>query len=136
MNHNGSFVGRDFKQLVQVFSVILRESFEKELEEENLLRITVECFEIAGFLSSLLYTRGINERVDMYLALVTTLTQELSDKCRELDNYCIATNIESPLISLAPKMHLLHHLCEDIVRFGPAVHFETEHGECGVQALI
>ncbi|KAI8635932.1 hypothetical protein BD408DRAFT_308106, partial [Parasitella parasitica] len=28
-----------------------------------------------------------------------------------------------------PKAHFLHHLKDDIRRFGLAVHFETEHGE-------
>ncbi|KAI9351067.1 hypothetical protein BD770DRAFT_291174, partial [Pilaira anomala] len=28
-----------------------------------------------------------------------------------------------------PKTHFLHHIVDDIIRFGPAVHFETEHGE-------
>ncbi|KAI8356691.1 hypothetical protein BD560DRAFT_437924 [Blakeslea trispora] len=76
LNHNGSFVGRDFKQFIQVLPAILRRSI------PNI------------------------------------------PKGHKLD--LIA---EYKILSLQPKLHLLHHLKEDIIRFGLPVHYETEHGE-------
>lgn len=127
MKHNGSFVGRDYKQLVQIFPVVLRDTF--DFQNNKLLRLTAKCFEIIGLLCSLLYMRSIRGERDVYLVTIQHLVDQFTEACLELDNHSITLGIDHPLISIQPKTHFLHHIVDDIIRFGPAVHFETEHGE-------
>lgn len=128
MRHNGSFIGRNYKQLVQIYPAVLRSNF--DVEGDELLRLTTKCFDIMGLLSSLVYMRGIHHSVEKYKQIVQMLIDQLSEAALKLDNYCILeANIDPPLLSTAPKMHFLHHIVEDIDRFGPPVLFETENGE-------
>ncbi|KAL9536875.1 hypothetical protein MBANPS3_012293 [Mucor bainieri] len=127
MRHNGSFVGRNYKQLIQILPVCLRKTF--SFQEDDLLGLTVKCFELVSCLSSLVYMRSIKSNVDGYLKTVGEVVAQINEACVNLDNYCIKHKVKPAFVSIAPKTHLLNHLVADIVRFGPAVHFETEHGE-------
>ncbi|KAI8367985.1 hypothetical protein EDC96DRAFT_564490 [Choanephora cucurbitarum] len=105
LNHNGSFV-------------------------ERKLDLMAKCFDTLGCLTSLLYMRSVEGDLKGYTSLVMSLVEELSDRIFALDNHLIKNGVflETSL-SLQPKLHLLYHLEEDIIRFGLPVHYETEHGE-------
>ncbi|KAL9557585.1 hypothetical protein MBANPS3_001309 [Mucor bainieri] len=115
MAHNGSFLGRDYKLLGQILPVVLRQTF--TVSPGSIMDLLIKCFSTFD--------------VDLFVDLLDGLVQELTARVLLLDNQCIVESDkdESPLISLQPKLHLLHHLKADIRRFKPAVHFETEHGE-------
>ncbi|KAI8374795.1 hypothetical protein BD560DRAFT_433797 [Blakeslea trispora] len=129
LNHNGSFVGRDFKQLIQVLPAILRRLI-PNIPNGHKLDLIAECFDTLGCLASLLYMRSVEGELSDYTSLVMSLVKEFSDRIFALDNHLIMNGVfVDKILSLQPKLHLLHHLKEDIIRFGLPVHYETEHGE-------
>ncbi|KAI8328459.1 hypothetical protein BD560DRAFT_464511 [Blakeslea trispora] len=126
LNHNGSFVGRDFKQLIQVLPAILRRSI-PNIPKGHKLDLIAECFDTLGSLTSLLYMRSVEGELNGYTSLIMSLVKELSDRIFALDNHLIMNGVfADKILSLQPK---LHHLKEDIICFGLPVHYETEHGE-------
>ncbi|KAG1136321.1 hypothetical protein G6F37_012105 [Rhizopus arrhizus] len=76
-------------------------------------------------LCSLVFVREIESNLDEYVGLVKTSVEELTKALYEFD---MTTNNSKPF-STRPKVHYLHHLHEDIRRFGCALQFETEKGE-------
>ncbi|KAI8360860.1 hypothetical protein EDC96DRAFT_226949 [Choanephora cucurbitarum] len=129
MNHNGCFVGRDFKQLTQVLPVLIRHTF-TGITEGSPMDLSAKCFDSPGCLSSLLYMRNVEGSLFEYIHLVKHFTTELTNNLLLLDNCYVGLKKEqATVLSLLPKVHMLHHLTEDIVRFGLPVHYETEHGE-------
>ncbi|KAI8329379.1 hypothetical protein BD560DRAFT_441625 [Blakeslea trispora] len=65
LNHNGSFVDRDFKQLIQVLPAILRRSI-PNIPKGHKLDLIAECFDSLGFLTSLLYMRSVEGELNGY----------------------------------------------------------------------
>lgn len=102
MRHNGSFIGRDVKQLMQILPVCLRSTFHNDIVAGGLLDLTIKYFELVGSLSSLLYMRSVKSYFEYYLDMLTKINMELNDACLKLDNYCIRTNVTPPLVSAAP----------------------------------
>ncbi|KAL0078267.1 hypothetical protein F4703DRAFT_1945569 [Phycomyces blakesleeanus] len=129
MNHSGSFVGRDFKQLSQIIPVILRNIL-PDAQQNGTIDLTAKCLESFGCLSSLAYMRNFTGNKDVFLGYITRLGDDLTARVLELDNYCIKAK-KTPIcvLSLQPKLHMLHQMVQDICRFGLPVHYETEHGE-------
>ncbi|KAG2192019.1 hypothetical protein INT47_008245 [Mucor saturninus] len=127
MRHCGSFVGRDFKQLMQVLPLVLRTVFGYD---NNRLEPVIASFVCLGRFSSLIYVRQVPSNSDTYIDYVKYSCSELVSSLLALDNHVIDLHITNPSnISLKPKVHLLTHLHEDIIRFGCALHYETEKGE-------
>ncbi|OAD74816.1 C2H2-type zinc finger transcription factor [Phycomyces blakesleeanus NRRL 1555(-)] len=87
LRHSGSFLGRDFKVLLQILPVILITEFTGNHE----LDLVIPCFVELGRLCSLVFVRQVTSDFDNYIIRV--------------DN------------------------AEDIIRFGPALNYETEKGE-------
>lgn len=129
INHNGSFLGRDFKQLIQIIPVILRNTFPDQ-QKEGIIALTTKCFDSLGCLCSLAYMRNITGDIEAFLGKITDFVDELTARVLDLDNFCIKMK-KTPfcVLSRQPKLHTLHHMVEDIRRFGLPVHYETEHGE-------
>ncbi|KAG2191191.1 hypothetical protein INT47_005852 [Mucor saturninus] len=127
MRHCGSFVGRDSKQLMQVLPLVLRTVFGYD---NNRLEPVIASFVCLGRFSSLVYVRQVLSNSDTYINYVKYSCSELVSSLLVLDNHAIDLHITNPSkISLKPKVHLLTHLNEDIIRFGCALLYETEKGE-------
>ncbi|KAL0097591.1 hypothetical protein J3Q64DRAFT_1713924, partial [Phycomyces blakesleeanus] len=106
LRHSGSFLGRDFKVLLQILPVILITEFSGNHE----LDLVIPCFVELGQLCSLVF---------VCQHLIRALFDCNKGTKNELHKaYCIK-----------PKVHYLTHLKEDIIRFGPALNYETEKGE-------
>ncbi|CAO3613789.1 unnamed protein product [Mucor hiemalis] len=128
LNHSGSFLGRDFKHLMQILPVVLRNTF--KIEKGVILDLTAKCIESYGCLSSLAYIRSFSGDKNEFLMKIKGFVDDLTSSTLVLDNFCIKKKkIPTCLISLQPKLHMLHHMAADIFRFSMPVNYETEHGE-------
>jgi len=74
--------------------------------------------------------RNITGDIEAFIGKITEFVDDLTARALDLDNLCIAMK-KTPfcVLSRQPKLHTLHHMAEDIRRFGLPVHYETEHGE-------
>lgn len=68
---------------------------------------------------------------EVYLKRVTEIIDELTLNILHLDNWGIPLKKQLKLLCISTpcKTHMLHHIVEDIRRFGTSVHYETEHSE-------
>ncbi|KAI9028882.1 hypothetical protein CLU79DRAFT_736546 [Phycomyces nitens] len=119
LRHSGSYLGKEFKILVQVLPPILNAEF----TDDPKVCMIAKPFTELGILSSLLFVREITTDFDQYLNNIDNAARRLVKSLHEYDVYA------KTKFSLTLKTHLLLHLKEDIKRFGCALHFETEKGE-------
>ncbi|KAI9471037.1 MAG: hypothetical protein EXX96DRAFT_375753 [Benjaminiella poitrasii] len=124
IRHVDSFVDRDFKQLIQILPVIIANEYTDVVADHDILLLN-EPLKVLARLCSLVFVRKIDSNVDDYIESVKTSVEELTKVLYEFDTL---TNNSKPF-STRPKVHYLHHLHEDICRFGCALQFETEKGE-------
>ncbi|KAL0077317.1 C2H2-type zinc finger transcription factor [Phycomyces blakesleeanus] len=123
LRHSGSFLGRDFKVLLQILPVILITEFSGNHE----LDLVIPCFVELGRLCSLVFVRQVTSDFDNYIIRVDNAVKRL---IRALFDYNKGTKNElHKAYCTKPKVHYLTHLKEDIIRFGPALNYETEKGE-------
>ena len=108
VKHHGSFVGRDFKLLVQ-FAPIL---FYHIKVEQQLL----DCWITASECSLLLYAKETSPAHCNHLQ--ASLATMLEAILKVFPNY-----------KAKPKLHLLRHLVDDVKSYGPARLFATESFE-------
>ncbi|KAI9327333.1 hypothetical protein BD770DRAFT_455737 [Pilaira anomala] len=129
LNHNGSFHGRDFKQLTQIIPVILRQTF-PDCAERDIIDLTAKCFDVYSCLYSMAYMRNFTGDKDAFIKMIDHFADKLIKCTLHLDNFCIETK-KTPtcLLSLQPKLHTLRHMASGIHRFGMSINYETEHGE-------
>ncbi|KAI9480695.1 MAG: hypothetical protein EXX96DRAFT_634349 [Benjaminiella poitrasii] len=105
IRHVGSFVGRDYKQLIQIPPVIIASEYTDVVAEYDILLLN-EPLKVLARLCSLIFAQ---------------LTKALYE-------FVTLTNNSKPF-STRPKVHYLQHLHKDIRRFGCTLQFETEKGE-------
>ncbi|OAD78451.1 C2H2-type zinc finger transcription factor [Phycomyces blakesleeanus NRRL 1555(-)] len=123
LRHSGSFLGRDFKVLLQILPVILITEFSGNHE----LDLVIPCFIELGQLCSLVFVCQVASDFDNYIIRVDNAVKCL---IRALFDYNKGTKNElHKAYCTKPKVHYLTHLKEDIIRFGPALNYETEKGE-------
>ncbi|KAL0092852.1 C2H2-type zinc finger transcription factor [Phycomyces blakesleeanus] len=123
LRHSGSFLGRDFKVLLQILPVILITEFSGNHE----LDLVIPCFVELGRLCSLVFVRQVISDFDNYIIRVDNAVKRL---IRALFDYDKGTkNKLHKAYCTKLKVHYLTHLKEDIIRFGPALNYETEKGE-------
>ncbi|KAL0081440.1 hypothetical protein F4703DRAFT_1866900 [Phycomyces blakesleeanus] len=109
--HNGSFLGRDFKVLLQILP----------------LDLVIPCFVELGRLCSLVLVCQVTSDFDNYIIRVDNAVKYL---IRALFDYNKGTKNElHKAYCTKPKVHYLTHLKKDIIRFGPVLNYETEKGE-------
>jgi hypothetical protein len=123
LNHCGSFLGRDFKQLVQCLPIVIAYDF--TLDADGDIQAVGILFDALGHLSSLVFVKAVPFNLDMYLS---TLQAAVINMTTRLHDYDIQHPQYSPL-STKLKTHILLHLVDDIRRFGCPLHYETEKGE-------
>ncbi|OAD73840.1 hypothetical protein PHYBLDRAFT_145311 [Phycomyces blakesleeanus NRRL 1555(-)] len=114
LRHCGSFVGRDYKQLIQVLPTIISKLF---LQSTVRINMFSQCFIYLGQLCSLIYLRGIESNYEQYIYVFRDTLSNFTDSLYVLDKHLCQTDAKSPKFSLRPKIHLLHHLLDDVQRF-------------------
>ncbi|KAL0081230.1 hypothetical protein J3Q64DRAFT_1194702 [Phycomyces blakesleeanus] len=135
INHSGSYVGRDFKVLLQILPVILVTDF----SNEPILDRIKPCFVELGRLCSLVFVREVTSGFDDYLVEVDLSVRRLLGQLHNYDTFKRAEVKENnktakikkkyTAFCTKRKIHNLTHLKYDIRRFGTALQFETEKGE-------
>ncbi|KAI7887869.1 uncharacterized protein EV154DRAFT_595122 [Mucor mucedo] len=126
LRHCGSFVGRDYKQLIQVLPIIMRKVFPNP---NTLLKLFTQAFASLGQLCSLIYMRNVDCRFEEYKKMFSNATIVFTNDLYCLDDYLVKNKDNAPMFSLRPKVHMLHHLLDDIKRFGCPLQYETESSE-------
>ncbi|KAL0097636.1 hypothetical protein J3Q64DRAFT_1629339 [Phycomyces blakesleeanus] len=123
LRHSDSFLDRDFKVLLQILPVILIIEFSGNHE----LDLIIPCFVELGQLCSLVFVCQVTSDFDNYIIRVDNAVKHL---IKALFDYDKGTKNElHKAYCIKPKVHYLTHLKEDIIRFGPALNYETEKGE-------
>ncbi|KAL0095081.1 hypothetical protein F4703DRAFT_1950758 [Phycomyces blakesleeanus] len=123
--HNGLFVGCDYKQLMQVLPNVMTVLFSGNSKFELL---TKTLYVVAKLLS-LLYMCGISEGFDYYIVLIKHAVNEVTNLLLALDIHIKKSKHSKQDLTFKPKVHLLHHIAEDIVCFGSVLQYETENSK-------
>ncbi|KAL0098222.1 hypothetical protein J3Q64DRAFT_1829547 [Phycomyces blakesleeanus] len=108
--HNGLFVGCDYKQLMQVLPNVMTVLFSGNSKFELL---TKTLYVVAKLLS-LLYMYGISEGFDYYIVLIKHAVNEVTNLLLALDIHIKKSKHSKQDLTFKPKVHLLHHIAEDI----------------------
>lgn len=131
-----SFVGRDDKLLAQqlpvVFNSLLgREWTSMDAERRATLTTITRCLFSQGELVSLLFMGEIASGFTSYKQLVQLKVDEFVRAIHDFDDALAAgaRRRTNGRISSKPRVHLLHHLQNDLDRFATSIHYETEKGE-------
>ncbi|KAG1312058.1 hypothetical protein G6F64_003333 [Rhizopus arrhizus] len=124
LRHVGSFVGRDFKQLIQVLPGIIASEFTDPVNDIKVIQLN-RPLQALGKLCSLLFVRQIEAGFEDYVNSIEVSVKELTASLYEFDTVTHNKNA----YSTKPKVHYLHHIHQDIRRFGCALQLETEKGE-------
>ncbi|KAL0092580.1 C2H2-type zinc finger transcription factor [Phycomyces blakesleeanus] len=119
----GSYLGRDYKCLIQILLVILVIKF----TGNPVLKNITPCFIQLGQLCSLVFVRAIESDLETYIHEVDTAVKGLIKQLLVYDKNC-ELNGHNPYTSKL-KAQLLTHLPDNIRRFGTPLHFEMEKGE-------
>lgn len=133
LRHVGSFLGRDFKQLIQVLPMLLKREFTGDTDIEPIF----DSFDALGKLCSVIFIKSLPCGVQDYLNLVDELVMQLTTALYTFDDYCQRKDENArrrkakkvPYLSRRLKVHILQHITFDIQRFGCAIQYETEKGE-------
>ncbi|KAL0073970.1 hypothetical protein J3Q64DRAFT_1881433 [Phycomyces blakesleeanus] len=123
LRHCGSFLGRDYKVLLQILPTILVTEF----ANNSILSLITPSFVRLGRLCSLVFVKAVRYDYNMY---INEVEKAVTSLIQERHHYVITCEIKghNPYSS-KPKVHLLTHLPDDLQRFGTALHYETEKGE-------
>ncbi|RCH81082.1 hypothetical protein CU098_000457, partial [Rhizopus stolonifer] len=89
-----------------------------------------KSYEKLSFFKNGIYIRSVHSNFNQYLTLVKDSITKLTDDLYNLDVSLFPLNLENhPRFSIKPKVHVLQHLPEHILRFGCPIQYETESGE-------
>ncbi|OAD75381.1 hypothetical protein PHYBLDRAFT_64303 [Phycomyces blakesleeanus NRRL 1555(-)] len=73
--------------------------------------------------------RGVDRCFDYYIAQIKHAVTDVTDLLFQLDIQILQKGFSKQDFTFKPKVHLLHHITDDIVRFGSMLQYETENGE-------
>lgn len=128
-----SFDGRYYKVLAQqlpiVLNSLLRSDWNNMTTQRKAVVIAIlRCFVCQGELLSLVFMGESESNFNLYKLASDAKVKELTRAISDLDDALAggATDKGSSRLGNKPKLHLLHHLPEDIARFATAIHFGTE----------
>lgn len=96
---------------------------------DTLLKLFTEAFASLGQLCSLIYMRSVDCRFEKYKKMFSNATIVFTNDLNCLDDYLVKKKDNAPMFSLRPKVHMLHHLLDNIKRFGCHLLYETESSE-------
>lgn len=131
----GSFLGRDYKIVIQQIPVVLNELIVSGIisrDDNDPLFLLRKCFFVnLGKLSSLAYVRNIKFNSSLYILAISGTYDELRLSFLQYESAAKAEkpNITECNIYNSSKMHILSHLPSDIARFVLLILFEAEIGE-------
>ncbi|KAL0079383.1 hypothetical protein J3Q64DRAFT_1763171, partial [Phycomyces blakesleeanus] len=121
--HTGSFIGRNFKELIQVLLGIMSKLF----SDKPLASVFIKALHALGRLSSLVYMRGVDQCFDYYIAQIKHAVTDVTDLLFQLDVQILQKGFSKQDFTFKPKVHLLHYITDDIVRFGSVLQYKTEN---------
>ncbi|OBZ80256.1 hypothetical protein A0J61_11695 [Choanephora cucurbitarum] len=124
LRHCESFLGKDYKILLQVLPVKLVSHFSESTT--HIVKI-FHCFAKLGKLYSLLFVQEVSDNFDDYIEQVKESSNELVSALHLYDTVCTVQDYKG--YTAKPKVHFLTHIAEGIQRFGTASNFETEKSE-------
>lgn len=124
VTHCGSFLGRDYKLLLQILPIIISKEFKHPVEDYDMILINRPISKL-GKLCSLVFVRQVVSGFDQYVEDVHKVVKDLTSEVHAFD---VETKNPAPF-SCKPKMHLIHHLRDDLLQFSCSLHFEREKGE-------
>ncbi|KAL0097317.1 hypothetical protein J3Q64DRAFT_1712648 [Phycomyces blakesleeanus] len=110
--HTSLFVGRDFKELIQVLPGIMSKLF----SDKPSASLFIKALHALGRLSSLVYMHGVDRCFDYYIAQIKHTVTDILQKGFSKQDF-----------TFKPKIHLLHHITDDIVRFSSVLQYKTEN---------
>ncbi|KAL0081014.1 hypothetical protein J3Q64DRAFT_1758499 [Phycomyces blakesleeanus] len=123
LRHTGSFVGCDFKELIQVLPGIMSKLF----SDKPLASLFIKALHALGCLSSLVYMHGVNRCFDYYIAQIKHAVTDVTDLLFQLDVQILQKGFSKQDFTFKPKVHLLHHITDNIVCFGSVLQYKTEN---------
>ncbi|KAL0095477.1 hypothetical protein F4703DRAFT_1912611 [Phycomyces blakesleeanus] len=121
--HTGLFIGRDFKELIQVLPGIMSKLF----SDKPSASLFIKALHALGLLSSLVYMHGVDRCFDYYIAQIKHAVTDVTDLLFQLDVQILQKGFSKQDFTFKPKVHLLHHITDDIVCFGSVLQYETEN---------
>lgn len=126
---HGSFLGRDYKILIQQIPIALDQLFAsgKIIPSNELLAIKA-CFTSLGRLTSYAYISKIDSHCDLYINAIRVAVNNLRFFVHQYETL-VRSVTSGRGIYQSSKMHILFHLADDIKRFGSPIFYETEKGE-------
>ena len=124
LRHCGSFLGRDYKQLIQILPIVIAALFTDPEEDKDIILVNKPLKKLST-LCSLIFVRQVESHFNVYVDKVSEATKELIKEVHDFDK----TIKNKTPYSCKPKMHLIRHLKDDLLQFGCALHYETEKGE-------
>ncbi|KAL0075550.1 hypothetical protein J3Q64DRAFT_1703904 [Phycomyces blakesleeanus] len=131
LRHCESFLGRDYKVLLQTLPAI----FLRDFADDEVIKPIMPCFVELGRLCSLIFVRQVESHFEEYLARVDYAVNDLIKELHTFDIWVATKEKEltqkdnyTPFCN-KPKVHFLNHLTDNIRRFGPALNYETEKGK-------
>ncbi|CAO3599405.1 unnamed protein product [Absidia cylindrospora] len=138
LRHCGSFLGRDYKNLMQIMPMLLSMLFpinnntDTNMLDNNNTDITMIGNDTDTTTTDqttselMLHQTWYPVVIGFYQGSNGEHRKELTDALFIFDRKFPANHTP---FSCMPKVHLLHHLPQNIARFGPPLHYETEKGE-------
>ncbi|KAG2192404.1 hypothetical protein INT47_012471 [Mucor saturninus] len=129
---HGSFLGRDYKILIQQIPILLNQLIDSgEIRPDEGIMLIKACFENLGKLASLSYVSRIKSNSNLYLRQIASTYNDLRLSVLYHNAFIKQKRPTRSGHSIynSSKMHIMHHLVDDIYRFGSPIFYETEKGE-------
>ncbi|KAL0097661.1 hypothetical protein J3Q64DRAFT_1694071 [Phycomyces blakesleeanus] len=127
LHHSGSFVGRDFKQLIQILSSVISKLFGRDSN----LTFIITSFHAVSRLASLIYICGVHKGFDNNLLKIRSAVDKVARVFLVLNTFIVSNpkTFQQQDFSFKSKLHLLHHLTKDMFCFSSVLQYKTENSE-------
>ncbi|KAL0094512.1 hypothetical protein F4703DRAFT_1922105 [Phycomyces blakesleeanus] len=127
LHYSGSFVGRDFKQLIQILSSVISKLFGRDSN----LTFIITSFHAVSRLASLIYICGVHEGFDNNLLKIRSAVDKVARVFLVLNTFIVSNpkTFQQQDFSFKSKLHLLHHLTKDMFCFSSVLQYKTENSK-------
>ncbi|OAD69157.1 hypothetical protein PHYBLDRAFT_172412 [Phycomyces blakesleeanus NRRL 1555(-)] len=99
----------------------------KLFSDKPLASLFIKALHALGCLSSLVYMHGVNRCFDYYIAQIKHAVTDVTDLLFQLDVQILQKGFSKQDFTFKPKVHLLHHITDNIVCFGSVLQYKTEN---------